>query len=161
MTAEQHSPELVEQTLDLANQVFRELLPIIPREVLDFDLTMPQLKVVLLLYLNGAMRMSDIASALGVSLATATGIADRLVERDLVVRDADPGDRRVVLCRLSDQGEDLTGVLWRSARQHARELLMTVSKDRLLMLKEALQALLEAGTATGGDDQAMKHREDR
>lgn len=159
MAAEQHSPELVEQTLDLANQVFRELLPIIPREVLDFDLTMPQLKVVLLLYLNGAMRMSDIASALGVSLATATGIADRLVERDLVLRDAHPSDRRVVLCRLSDQGEDLTGVLWRSARQNARELLMTVSEDRLLMLKEALQALLDAGTATGGDKAGTKHRE--
>jgi len=140
--------EMVEHVLDLANRVFRELLPIIPSEVLRFDLTMPQLKVVLLLYLNGAMRMSDIASSLGVTLATATGVVDRLVERDTVLRDTDPNDRRVVLCRLSEKGEDLTGVLWRSARERARQLLAAMSTPRLEMLNEALEALLQAGTAT-------------
>jgi len=142
------SDEMVEHVLDLANRVFRELLPIIPTEVLRFDLTMPQLKVVLLLYLNGAMRMSDIASSLGVTLATATGVVDRLVERDTVLRDTDPNDRRVVLCRLSEKGEDLTGVLWRSARERARQLLAAMSTPRLEMLNEALEALLQAGTAT-------------
>jgi len=140
--------EMVEHVLDLANRVFRELLPIIPTEVLRFDLTMPQLKVVLLLYLNGAMRMSDIASSLGVTLATATGVVDRLVERDTVLRDTDPNDRRVVLCRMSEKGEDLTGVLWRSARERARQLLAAMSTPRLEMLNEALEALLQAGTAT-------------
>jgi len=140
--------ELVEHVLDLANRVFRELLPIVPTEVLKFDLTMPQLKVVLLLYLNGPMRMSDIASSLGVSLATATGVVDRLVERDTVLREADPNDRRVVLCRLSDKGEDLTGVLWRSARERARQLLSAMPTPRLEMLNEALEALMEAGTET-------------
>ena len=140
--------EMVEHVLDLANRVFRELLPIIPTEVLKFDLTMPQLKVVLLLYLNGPMRMSDIASSLGVTLATATGVVDRLVERDTVLREDDPNDRRVVLCKLSEKGEDLTGVLWRSARERARELLAAMSVSRLQMLNEALEALLKAGTAT-------------
>lgn len=147
MTAKPND-ELVEHVLDVANRVFRELLPIIPTEVLRFDLTMPQLKVVLLLYVNGAMRMSDIASSLGVSLATATGVVDRLVERDTVLREADPNDRRVVLCRLSEKGEDLTAVLWQSARERARQLLAAMTPTRLRMLNEALEALLQAGTAT-------------
>jgi len=140
--------ELVEHVLNVADRVFRELLPIIPTEVLQFDLTMPQLKVVLLLYLNGSMRMSDIASSLGMSLATATGVIDRLVERETVLREADPNDRRVVLCRLSDKGEDLTGVLWRSARERARQLLSAMPTSRVEMLNEALEALMQAGTAT-------------
>jgi DNA-binding MarR family transcriptional regulator len=140
--------QLVEHVLNVADRVFRELLPIIPTEVLQFDLTMPQLKVVLLLYLNGSMRMSDIASSLGMSLATATGVIDRLVERETVLREADPNDRRVVLCRLSDKGEDLTGVLWRSARERARQLLLAMPTSRLEMLNEALEALMQAGTAT-------------
>ena len=93
MTSEQRQDTQVEYVLDLANRVFRELLPIIPKEVLQFDLTMPQLKVVLLLFLNGQMRMSDIASALGVSLATATGVVDRLVDREIILRDTDASDR--------------------------------------------------------------------
>ncbi|MFW6125773.1 MAG: MarR family winged helix-turn-helix transcriptional regulator [Chloroflexota bacterium] len=152
MTDRQDS-EFVEQVLDLANKVFRELLPIIPAEVLHFDLTMPQLKVVLLLYLNGTMRMSDIAHALDVSLATATGVVERLVERSLLSREADPSDRRVVLCRLTDKGQDLTDVLWRSARERARQLVMAMSTDRVHMLSEALQALLEAGTGARDDSQ--------
>ena len=150
MTAKPNA-QLVEHVLDLANRVFRELLPIIPTEVLKFDLTMPQLKVVLLLYLNGPMRMSDIASSLDVSLATATGVVDRLVERETVLRESDPNDRRVVLCRLSEKGEDLTGVLWRSARERAKQLLMAMTTARLEMLNEALEALLKAGTATKHD----------
>jgi DNA-binding MarR family transcriptional regulator len=94
------------------------------------------------------MRMSDIASSLGVSLATATGVVDRLVERETLLREADPNDRRVVLCRLSEKGEDLTGVLWRSARERAKQLLMAMTTPRIEMLNEALEALLQAGTAT-------------
>ena len=156
MAAQQQNKELVEHVLDLANRVFRELLPIIPKEVLQFDLTMPQLKVVLLLFLNGPMRMSDLASALSMSLATATGVVDRLVERDIVLRESEPKDRRVVLCRLSEKGQELTGVLWHSARDRARELLMAMTIPHLQFLNEALEALLQAGTATKDDLQQGK-----
>ena len=88
----------------------------VPTEWLQLDLTMPQLKVVLLLYLNGPSRMSEIASALDVSLATASGVADRLVERKIVLRENQPDDRRVVLCRLSEDGEKLIVGLWLLAR---------------------------------------------
>lgn len=151
MSEEQPQNEQVEHVLDLASRVFRELLPIIPREVLQFDVTMTQLKVVLLLFLNGQMRMSDIASSLQVSLATATGVVDRLVDRSIVARESQANDRRVVLCRLSPKGEDLTDVLWQSARERARELLAAMPPARLLLVNEALQALLDAGTVTRHD----------
>ncbi|MGB2800543.1 MAG: MarR family transcriptional regulator [Dehalococcoidia bacterium] len=148
MTEERQKEDLVEHVLELGARIFRELLPTIPKEVLQFDLTMPQLKVVLLLFLNGPMRMSDLAAGLSVSLATTTGVVDRLVERDIVLRESEPKDRRVVLCRLSEKGQDLTDVLWQSARNRTRELLMAITIPRLKLLNEALEALLQAGTAT-------------
>jgi len=139
--------ELVDHILQLSDRVFRELLPIVPRELLELDLTMPQMKTVLLLFLNGPTRMSILASELGVSLATTTGVVDRLVERDIVLRESQPDDRRVVLCCLSDKGQEMTGGLWRSARARARELLEATAPSQLTLIMEALEALSQAGTA--------------
>ena len=150
--------ELLESTLLLSERAFRELFPILPKEWLSLDLTTPQLKVVLLLFVGGATRMSVIASALGVSLATATGVVDRLVEREMVVRESDPDDRRVVLCRLSNKGEQTIIGLWHLARENARMLLGAVERNKLPMVRDALQALLDAGEATRAQLQ-VNHRE--
>jgi DNA-binding MarR family transcriptional regulator len=135
----------IEHILQLSDKAFRELFPIVPKEWLQLDLTMPQLKVVLLLFLSGPARMSEIATALDVSLATATGVVDRLVERDTVIRESLPEDRRVVLCRLSDKGQKMIGGLWQLARNRAQELLEAVDSSQLTLITKALEALLQAG----------------
>ena len=143
--------ELVEHALQLGNKLFRGLLPAMPGELLLLDLTMPQLKVVLLLFLSGSSRMSVVASSLGVSLATATGIVDRLVERGIVLREAQSGDRRVVLCHLSEKGQKLIGEMWQSARQRAKELLEAIDASKLMLITETLEALLQTETVTRED----------
>jgi len=143
--AELKREELIESILQFSDRLFKELLPIVPKEILDIDLTTPQLKVVLLLFLNGSMRMSLLASGLGVTLATTTGIVDRLVERDILLRESQPDDRRVVLCRLSNRGHELTSGLWQAARERVKELLRAVDPSRLVLLSEALEALSQAG----------------
>ncbi len=146
----------IEHILQLGERAFRELFPIVPKEWLQLDLTMPQLKVILLLFMNGSARMSEVASALDVSLATATGVADRLVERDLIIRENLPEDRRVVLCRLSEKGQKLIGGLWQLARDRAQELLQAADPSQLALIKKALEALLQAGEATKGDLQTSR-----
>jgi len=142
--------ELIESTLLLTERAFRELFPILPKEWLNLDLTTSQLKVVLLLYLGGPTRMSVIASALDVSLATATGVVDRLVKADMVVRGSDPNDRRVVLCRLSDEGQKLIAGLWQKAGERVVMMFKALDRRRLQLVKDALEALLEAGEVTKG-----------
>jgi DNA-binding MarR family transcriptional regulator len=145
MKQEPKHEELIEGIVQLGEKAFRELIPILPTEWLQLDLTMPQLKVVLLLFMNGTARMSDIASALGVSLATGTGVVDRLVERDIVVRESQPEDRRVVLCRLSEKGQKMIGGLWQLARDRLKELLGVAATSQLQLITEALEALVQAG----------------
>ena len=140
--------ELIDSTLALSERAFRELFPILPKEWLSLDLSTPQLKVVLLLLVHGPSRMSIIASALGVSLATGTGVVDRLVERGIVVRQGDPEDRRVVLCCLSPKGEKMLVGLWKLAREHAEIMFRSLSIDQIMAVRAGLQALLEAGAAT-------------
>jgi DNA-binding MarR family transcriptional regulator len=151
MVQEPQKEELIESILQLSDRAFRELFPILPKQWLRLDLTMSQLKVVLLLFVSGSTRMGVIASELGVSLATATGVVERLVERGLLRREGDAADRRVVLCRLSDDGERLISKLWRLSQERIGELMRVIPSSRLLMIVEMLQVLLQAGEAMKGD----------
>ncbi len=133
--------ETIDRILGRVEGTFRQLLPLAHQELLDLDLTTPQLKVVLLLYLGASARMSVLAAALGVTLATATGIVDRLVDRGMVIRENSIEDRRVVVCRLSDRGHELTDRLYISARERARDLLQGLTEAQLNKLDEALNSL--------------------
>lgn len=74
---------------------------------MGLDVTMPQMKVLMLLRENGALRVGVLARHLNVSTPTITGIVDRLVRQELVRRQDDPSDRRVVLNVLTRQGEEM------------------------------------------------------
>lgn len=142
--------KLIQSTLEMGDKGFRELFVFLPKEWLALDLTAGQLRALLLLYTNGPTRMSDISSALGVSMATATGIIDRMVERGIVVRKSDPNDRRIVLCRISPQGEKLVTGLWMSWSERAKVMLRALDRPRLLAVRAFLEAMLEAGENTRG-----------
>ena len=136
--------EIVEEILKLADKLFRQLLPAVPREILELDITMPQTKIMIILFVKGAIRMTDLASDLGVTLATATGLVDRLVERNFVLRESLPDDRRVVLCRLSESGHKTISQIWISARNRSRELLETLDTEKLKMFSGVLSTMLES-----------------
>jgi DNA-binding MarR family transcriptional regulator len=150
--ARPNRPEMVEGLLKIAARLFRVTLPSVPREVLDLDVTMPQLKIMFLLFVDGPKRMSDLASDLGVTLATASGLADRLVERDIVVRESQPDDRRVVLCCLSGSGQKAIRHIWESAEGRVRDLLRTLDTGNLQALTGALEAMLASAEREKRED---------
>lgn len=79
----------------------------------QFDMTIPQVKTLLLLADVGTARMGGIARHLGTSLSATTAIVDRLVDRGLVGRGSDPTDRRVVTCELTAGGTAAVEQFWR------------------------------------------------
>lgn len=145
MAQKQQKEDLTENILQITDKAFQEWLPMLPKEWLHIDVTTSQLKVVLLIFVSGPLRMSDIASELEVSLATATGVVDRLVERGMLIREGDPKDRRVVLCRLSDEGEKLISGVWQVSRGQLGEILRACTPPQLMLITEALQVLIQAG----------------
>ena len=77
------------------------------REVVlsDEGITMPQVFTLKALKENGGLcRMSDLAATRFHTPAAMTGIVDRLEEKQLVLRERDSRDRRVVRVRLTDKG---------------------------------------------------------
>ena len=99
--------------------------------------------------------MSDVASALSVSTATATGVMDRMVERGIVTRESDPSDRRIVLCRMSPMGEEMVKRLWRAWTSRGELMLKVLDRPKLLAVRAMLEALMEAGENTRGQWDTM------
>nr|BFE68228.1 hypothetical protein GCM10020092_015290 [Actinoplanes digitatis] len=87
------------------------------------QLTMPQLKILLLLYRMGDTSGRELAGLLGVSLATMSGMVDRLVAHDLVTRAEDAHDRRVRRITLSGHGAEMIGKIITAGLEKQARLL--------------------------------------
>jgi DNA-binding MarR family transcriptional regulator len=71
----------------------------------ELQLTPPQVHALLWLGQDGLLTMGELAKRLGVTEKTVTGVVDRLEREDLVQRERITLDRRVVRCRLTEQGQ--------------------------------------------------------
>jgi DNA-binding MarR family transcriptional regulator len=135
---------LVASILGLGDRLFRQLLPTVPEELLTMDTTLPQLKIMLMLYFHGPLRMTDIAVELDVTLPTATNLVDKLVEKDFLTRETQPDDRRVVRCILSEKGHKTIAGIWESAALRCRILLKSMETEKLQSLADALENMLKS-----------------
>jgi len=152
--AQDRREKLIGRILDLnkgIGQLEQTFHIILLSEWLTMDLTMTQLRVLLVLTRRGATRMGDLASSLEVSLATATGIVDRLVERGLVLRENPPSDRRVVMCRLSDEGERVAGRLRQAGHEGARRILEKMTVSQLEVVAQATESIVQVVRELGLD----------
>ena len=143
--ADSASQELTRRLLGLSDKIYRSLEPGIPHERLSMwlssDLTVAQLRVLLLLHTEGPMRMSAVATHLGIALSTATGFVDKLVAKDMVVREDDPEDRRLVICRLTEKGSKLSSDLWDFGRAQIERLLNGLTEEQLRQAVQMVEML--------------------
>ncbi len=142
--AKVESSQVIQNIQEMLLQLEDVIVPILPDEWLGTDLTMPQLKVLLILWRAGATRMSDLATGLEVTMATATGVVDRLVEKGYVVREGLPGDRRVVISRLSSEGEEFMKRLRLSGREQIGRILEAMTPEQLAVVAQGTEAFIQA-----------------
>lgn len=77
------------------------------QQLVRAGVSMAHLHVMWLLKRHGELSMGRLAEMLDVSLSNASGLIDRMVERELVERVRVPDDRRLVLVALSDHGRQM------------------------------------------------------
>ena len=105
------------------------------------DMTIPQIKTLVLLERVGPLRMGNIAIYLGRALSATTTVVDRLVEKELVDRVSDPNDRRVVICKLTDTGEQAIQRFWRIGRERLDLLADLLDEEQLEKVVEGLELI--------------------
>lgn len=113
--------------------------------VVEDRLTLPQLRVLVMVASRGPVRLATVADGIGVHPSNASRAVDRLVVGGLLDRADDPADRRQLVLRLTEAGEALVDEVMRTRRTSICRLLSRMATDDRAALVPALEALADAG----------------
>ncbi len=116
----------------------------------NLDLTMSQLKTIMLLVETGGLSGRDLAERLGIGASAVTALVDRLVHRGYARREEDRADRRVSWARPTEQATELFERLHATHRERLAEVLATLGPDDLALVAQAISTLELAATRQAG-----------
>ena len=108
-------------------------------------LTPHQARALRALAASDGLRVSDLAAALRIAPRSATEVADGLEAGDLVVRAADPADRRAVVLRATEQGHAVAQRVERARAQDAEELFARLDRADRAELARLLRLVADEG----------------
>jgi DNA-binding MarR family transcriptional regulator len=117
------------------------------RRWLAGSLSIVHLHVLTILEASGPVPMGKLADALDVSVASATGIVDRMEQRGLVERRGDESDRRVVIVHATDAGIAVFTDLAKMRQAGLVNILERLTNDELKALLVGLRAMSKARAA--------------
>ena len=131
-----------EQEIQTLVRRMRDVTAASPDAWEDVELTFTQLRGLFVLGARQPVRVSDLARALGMSLASASALSDRLVRLGYVARRSDPDDRRTVLLHLARKGSHLLARLDRRSTAKLSRAIQQMTGDERTALATALRAFL-------------------
>lgn len=114
---------------------------------LDGEVTLPQLRVLVMVASRPGMNLGAVAAGLGVHPSNATRAVDRLVVAGLLVRSDDPTDRRNLLLELTGAGRALVERMMDDRRAAVGAILERMPPSR----RRALVPVLRAFAAAAGE----------
>jgi DNA-binding MarR family transcriptional regulator len=147
----------------LVGEVLDELTGWNPREFITAfqrwhqgSVSLVHLNVLTLLESSGPLPMGQLADQVGISVASITGVIDRMEARGLVKRRRDARDRRVVLVHPAAGGRKLFGDISARRRKGLAVLLARLTDDELGGLLRGHRALRAARAALARESQSAE-----
>lgn len=116
--------------------------------VADANLTMSQFRALLHAADDSRSTMADMADAMGVKPNVATGIVQRLVDKNFLQRTENPEDRRARLLALTSEGHEFLHGMMQEAREQRRVQLTRLSDEQLRNFLDILVTLVGDSVAT-------------
>ncbi|GIP40395.1 putative HTH-type transcriptional regulator YfiV [Paenibacillus sp. J31TS4] len=115
-----------------------------PHSWAKLDLTMPQLKILILLRFSSRLSVSTLAEVMNTSLSNMTGILDRLEGHGFVARVPSVSDRRSVFVKLTSQAQDIFDQIDHSGQAKFYAAIGRLTETEQRMVELGLQILAEA-----------------
>lgn len=130
-----------------------------PTPWLNVDLSMAQLKALIVLHHLGTGRVGEVARTLALSPNATTAVLDHLETEGYLRRQVDPSDRRAVLVGLTEAGTECVTLLLSANVRAFGEVLDGLSVEDLSALRQGMAALhravLNLGEQARGVDDAL------
>jgi DNA-binding MarR family transcriptional regulator len=132
--------------VDAVMRVSRALMGVTAASIAQVDdrVTVPQLRVMMMIATRGALNLVAVAAGLGVSAPNASRICDRLLKAGMLDRSEDPDDRRHVALTLTADGDALIERVIRHRRNAIRRILRTMAPRDRSGLEAVMNAFADA-----------------
>jgi DNA-binding MarR family transcriptional regulator len=133
---------LMEDTLF---QFIDRIRPLISNELwanILLNVTKNELLVLLLLYRQEDVTMSQVAQYLRVPLNTATGIISRMEKQTLLSRERNEDDKRVVTIRLSASGRNQIRQILTTFRQYGQKVLSELTSEETALIFTIIEKVI-------------------
>lgn len=113
------------------------------REILnDFNITVPQFTALqILIYNNGGMTIGELSTKMDLACSTITDLIDRMEKSELVIRERDTKDKRVVNIIVLDKGLNVLKQVLEKRREYLARKLEGFSMEEKELLSRGLQSL--------------------
>ena len=108
------------------------------------DLTMGQLKAVMLLVPRGRVRSRELADSLGIAPSAATSLVDGLIKLKLARRLDDDHDRRIVWIQPTAQAESVFDDLLVAKEEVLAEVFRELPASKRAAIKDSIKLLADA-----------------
>ena len=105
------------------------------------SISVPQLRAMLFVRHHPGSSLSALAEHLGVGLASASTMVDRLVRQGLLTRVQDPAERRRVMLGLTPEGTRQLDTARRRASEALADALAACSADQRVAVEQAMTVL--------------------
>jgi DNA-binding MarR family transcriptional regulator len=132
---------LIDEIGAIEIRLLSSALPEETSSLLDYDLTLQQIRVFAFVLARGGTAINKVASALCIKPNVATGIIQRLVDRGLIERREDARDRRIRLLTVTERGMAVVNELTEIIMAKERDLLAGLSDPQLQDLRDLLAAM--------------------
>ena len=136
------------EEIDAVMSAARVLVAVTAQSVTSVEdrVTLPQLRVLVMIASRGPQNLASVAQALGVHPSNATRRCDKLVEAGLVHRSEDPTDRRNLVLQLTPSGRQIV----QQMTEHRRAAIEGVlAKMPATLRGDLVPALLAFAQAAG------------
>lgn len=136
--------ENIEQEVEILNRMGPELSKVFGtqdlEEVLDIDIKFAHIPILFQIRTLRNPTMGELGDSSGFQLSSLTRITDKLVERGLVAREADPSDRRVVRVGVTAAGCQIVEKFEMARKKKVKSILMRLTsrerKDLIRVLQD-------------------------
>ena len=110
-----------------------------PTQLLKVDLTSSQIKVMVSFTDKDSFTMTELSQAHSVSVSTMTSMVDRLMQNELIERQRDERDRRIVRVGLTPKGKKMVKHLMKARRQELEKFLLELSRKEVDIFHQSIE----------------------
>lgn len=151
----------IDELIDLFAENIKKLF--FPEEWINLDLKFSKSEIFTLLLLDKRkeITMTELADNINAPMSTATGIADRLVKNNYIKRERSKEDRRIVVLKITDSGNELVGNLKDVISKYINVIMNDLTDEEKQFLTKIIFKIINIMQSQKGDMVSKNKNEEK